>query len=273
MTAAGVGGLHVEDTGEAGLPVVLALHSLFLDGRMFDGLAAAAAGRFRVVVPDFRGQGRSAPADGDEVTIEQCADDAEAVLDALGLTSVGVVAQSMGGDVAVRLAARRPDAMASIALLGSSARAEPPENVEAFSPIAEAVAQQGFQGEILETTMAIMFGETIRADPSRAGVVGLWREHIAALPRALAPAIRGVIRRGDAVGLLPSIAAPTLVVSGTEDVARPPTWADEVVAGLPDAELWRLEGVGHSPVLELPDVVLPRILDHLAAATAPPARA
>jgi 3-oxoadipate enol-lactonase len=57
---------------------------------------------------------------------------------------------------------------------------------------------------------------------------------------------------------------PVLVVSGTEDIARPPEWADEVVAGLPQASLLRLDGVGHSPVLEAPDVVIGKVLDFLS---------
>ena len=102
--------------------------------------------------------------------------------------------------------------------------------------------------------MAIMFGATTLSDRGR----------IAAHDPRLCHAIRGVIGRGSAVGLLSSIPAPTLVVSGTEDIARPPAWSDELVEGLQDATLWRLEGVGHSPVLEVPDRVLPRILEFAA---------
>ena len=51
--------LWVADTGEANLPVILCLHSCFLDGTMFDGLVSAADGKFRVVRPDFRGQGKA----------------------------------------------------------------------------------------------------------------------------------------------------------------------------------------------------------------------
>jgi 3-oxoadipate enol-lactonase len=268
MAATTLGGIHVEDTGEAGLPPLLCLHSLFLDGRMFDGLAAAAAGRFRIVRPDFRGQGRSAPGDGAPIDMEACTDDVEAVLDALGLGPVHVVAQSMGGDVALRLASRRPDGVKAMVLLGASARAEPPENVEQFSPIADAVAAEGFVGATHDMTMAIMFGETTRADPATREVVDLWGGRIAALPPALAPAIRGVIERASVVDRLGAIDVPVLVVSGAEDIARPPAWADEVVAGLPHGELWRLAGIGHSPVLEDPDRVLPRVLDFLAAAEA-----
>ena len=77
---------------------------------------AAARGRFRTVVPDFRGQGQT-PGDGSPViSMDQCADDVERLLDDLQLDRVHVVAQSMGGDVAIRLAARRP---AGVALLVS----------------------------------------------------------------------------------------------------------------------------------------------------------
>jgi len=257
----------VLDTGETDLPTIVCLHSLFLDPSMFDGLTAAAAGRFRVVSPTFPGQGERVGDVSAPVSMETCADDVVTLIGGLGVGAVGVVAQSMGADVAVRVAAARPDLVRAMVILGGSACDEPPENVAAFSPIADEVERNGFTGETLETTMAIMFGVTTRSDPDRAAVVQLWRDRIAALDPRLCHAIRGVIARTSAVDLLPDVAAPTLVVSGTEDVARPPAWSDQVVAGLKDATLWRLTGVGHSPVLEVPDLVLPRVLDFLAAAS------
>ncbi len=262
--------LFVADTGEDDLPAVLCLHSLFLDGTMFDDLVAAAAGRFRMVRPDFRGQGAS-PAAAGTVTMDQCADDVLAVLDALGLAKVHVVAQSMGGDVAVRVAARRPDAVDRMVLLGSSAREEPPEHLEAFRPIADEVSRRGFVDELLETTTQIMFGETCRTDPARADLVRRWRAHFAALSPALAHAIRGVVERPTAVPLLPDIPAATLVVSGGEDGARPPAWSQQLVDGIPDAQLWSLPTTGHSVILEQPDLVVPRVLGFLSGEAAPAA--
>lgn len=250
--------LHVADTGETDLPVVLCLHSLFLDHTMFDDLTAALAGRFRVVRPDFRGQGAN-PDATDLVSMDDCADDVIALVDSLGVGRVHVVAQSMGGDVAVRVAARRPDLVDRLVLLGTSAREEPAEHLEAFRPIADAVARDGFAGELLETTMQIMFGETIRNDPDRAGLLAPWRDHIAALSPGLVHPIRGVVERPSAVDLLPRITAPTLVVSGGEDNARPPAWSQELVDHIPDAELWSLPTTGHSVILELPDLVVERV--------------
>ena len=54
-------------------------------------------------------------------------------------------------------------------LLGSSAREEPPEHLEAFRPIADEVARHGFSGDLVDTTTQIMFGRTFRNDPDRVG--------------------------------------------------------------------------------------------------------
>lgn len=257
--------LFVADSGERDLPVVLCLHSLFLDHTMFDAFADAAQGRFRVVRPDFRGQGRSPAADA-TVSMDECADDVLDVVDALGLTRVNVVAQSMGGDVAARVAARRPDLVERLVLLGSSVRAEPPEQLEAFRPIADEVERAGFQGDLLEMIMQIMLGETCRHDPERAALVEESRAAFAALPPALVHAVRGVVERPSAVDLLPSITAETLVVSGGEDIARPPEWSQEVVDGVQHGELWSLPDVGHSVILEQPDLVIDRVMEFLSTA-------
>jgi 3-oxoadipate enol-lactonase len=255
--------LFVADTGEAELPAVLCLHSLFIDHTMFDELVAAAAGRFRMVRPDFRGQGAN-PDATELVTMDRCADDILDLLDRLGLERVHLVAQSMGGDVAVRVGARRREAVDRMVLLGSSAREEPAEHLDAFRPIADEIARRGFVDELLETTTQIMFGETCRNDPDRADIVARWRAHFAALPPGLAPAVRGVIERPSAVSQLPSIRAATLVVSGGEDGARPPEWSQELVDGIPDAELWSMPTTGHSVILEQPAVVIERVLAFLS---------
>jgi 3-oxoadipate enol-lactonase len=255
--------LFVADTGEADLPAVVCLHSLFLDHTMFDAFTAAAAGRFRVIRPEFRGQGRNGDA-AQTVTMDQCADDVIALLEELDLPRVHVVAQSMGGDVAVRVAARRPELVDRLVFLGSSVRAEPPEQLEAFRPIADEVAQHGFVGDVHEMVVQIMLGESCRNDPQRADVTARMRADIAALRPGLHHAVRGVVERESAVDLLPSVRATTLVVSGGEDVARPPAWSQEVADGISGAELWSLPEVGHSVITEQPDLVIARLLDFLS---------
>ena len=261
--------LFVADTGEADLPAVVCLHSLFLDHTMFDAFTAAAAGRFRVIRPEFRGQGRNGDADA-IVTMDDCADDVLALLDGLGLDRVHVVAQSMGGDVAVLVAARRPALVDRLVFLGSSVRAEPAEQLEAFKPIAEEVSRHGFVGEIHTMVLAIMLGESCRNDPARAEVTEKMSTDLAALRPGLHHAVRGVVEREDAVALLADVTATTLVVNGGEDIARPPEWSQEIVDGIDGAELWSLPDVGHSVITEKPDLVIPRLLEFLSGGPVAP---
>jgi 3-oxoadipate enol-lactonase len=253
--------LWVADTGEANLPVILCLHSCFLDGTMFDGLVAAAAGKFRVVRPDFRGQGKSALDTVDIITMEKCAEDMEALIEAMGLKSINVMAQSMGGDVAFRLVAHRPDLFRSLVVAGSSACSEPSGQLAEFRQWVIDAGNEGFTGHVLDTTMAIMFGVTTRSDPAKKELMDYWRGKIAALPKALRPAMSGVMERGSSVPLLPGIKIPVLIFNGEEDLPRPPAWSDEMARELPNAKLIRLTKIGHSPTLEAPDQVLPAIID------------
>ncbi len=256
--------LWVDDTGETNLPAVICLHSLWLDRTMFDDFVSAARGKYRLIRPDFRGQGLSAPATEEIVTMEDCAEDIEALIDELGLSSVHVVAQSMGGDVALRLAAKRPDLIASLTMLGSSARSEPPEQLAWVDTWLEGAAKDGgFKGENLETLMAVMFGETSRNTEAKKEALNHWCDKMEACTLSLWPAILGVIQRKSVVELLSKIKAPTLVISGTEDMPRPPEWADEVVEGIPNARLLRLDKVGHSVILEAPERAIPQILNFL----------
>lgn len=255
--------LFVRDTGEEDLPVVLALHSLFLDGRMFEGFKEAAAGRYRVIRPDFRGQGRSAAAEGDFVHLDTVTADVVALAEALNLKQVHLLVQSMGGDVAFRLAVARPSLIKSMIVLGSSACAEPAGQLQVFRDWVDGVGRQGFVGDVLKETMEIMFGATTLADPGKQDIVKLWESRIAEVPKTLRPAMAGVIERGTAVHLLPQIGVPVFIVSGEEDKPRPVPWQDEMAEHLPNATLWRLKKIGHSPILEAPDVVLPRLLGFL----------
>ncbi len=252
--------LWVEDTGETDLPVILCLHSCFLDGTMFEGLVKAAEGKFRVIRPDFRGQGKSRIEDVDIISMDQCADDMQALIDAMDIKSINVMAQSMGGDVAFRLIARRQELFRSLVVAGSSACGEPPEQGALFAQWVIDAGKQGFTGEILEMTMRVMFGETTRQNPAKKQLVAYWRDRIAALPKSLRPAMKGVMHRESSVELLPSIKIPVLIINGEEDMPRPPAWSDQMKAELPNAKLIRLKKIGHSPTLEAPELVLPEIV-------------
>ena len=253
------------DTGETDLPTVVCLHSLFLDPTMFDALVIAGRGQYRFIRPEFLGQASRVDEVDGPVTMDECADDLIDTLERLGLTSVTLIGQSMGGDVAIRVSAKRPSLVEAIVFLASSARAEMPELLEDHRLICDRVEREGFTPELTDITMGIMFGSTTLTAPDRARLAATWRERISELSPRLHWAIRGVVERDSAVDSLDEVKVRTLVINGLEDLVRPDEWSNELVEHIPWAERLRVQQAGHSVILEEPTIVVPRILEFLAA--------
>jgi pimeloyl-ACP methyl ester carboxylesterase len=102
--------------GPADAPAVLLVHGWGGDGREWSPHAEALAERFRVLVPDLRGHGRSeVPQQGNTPT--EMADDPAALVAVLGGGPVVAVGHSMGGQVVNLLAVRHPELVRSIVAL------------------------------------------------------------------------------------------------------------------------------------------------------------
>jgi pimeloyl-ACP methyl ester carboxylesterase len=100
-------------SGPGGAPFVL-VHGLASNARMWDGVAARLTARgHRAVTVDLRGHGRSGKPDG-PYDMPTVADDVAALIAALGLDRPVVAGQSWGGNVALELALRHPDAVRGI---------------------------------------------------------------------------------------------------------------------------------------------------------------
>ncbi|MDQ8159242.1 MAG: alpha/beta hydrolase, partial [Gemmatimonadota bacterium] len=99
--------LWVEDTGGSGPPLLFS-HGLLWSTRMFDAQVAALRHQYRCIAWDHRGQGQSEVPPTRAISIEQCYEDAVALIEQLGVAPVHLAGLSMGGFVAMRIAARRP---------------------------------------------------------------------------------------------------------------------------------------------------------------------
>ncbi len=197
--------------GSAGRPTLVFLHYFGGSGRtwipVMDALAAAG---WRCFAPDLRGFGES-PAPGPDwphYTVDTMADDVHELLGRLRLESIVVVGHSMGGKVALALAARRPAGLRGMALLAPSpAIPEPMESAERV----RLLAGHGDR-KAMEKTL-----DNITARP----LPEFWRE--AALEdnlRASAPAWRAWLEHGsreDISGRLPQIEVPVHIAVGGRD--------------------------------------------------------
>ena len=117
MPIATVNGVELYYEVRGSGPSLLLIMGATGDGGVFDAFANLLADEFTVVTYDRRGNGRSPrPPDWDTTSPEEQADDAAALLDALGFAPAAVLGTSGGGMFALELLTRRPGAVRGAAL-------------------------------------------------------------------------------------------------------------------------------------------------------------
>ena len=257
MTAVEV---HAVVEGPADAPVLLLSNSLGADLSMWEPQVPALTGHFRVVRYDTRGHGRSPVPDAD-ATIDDLTDDVVVLLDRLGVDRAHVAGVSIGGMTALRLAAREPERVATLAVLCSSAH---PGNPQGWRDRAATVRAQG-TGSIADAVIARWLTPAFAA--AHPDLVDHLRTVFADHPdegyaRSCA-VLAGLDLRPD----LPRITAPTLVVSGAEDLALPPEHQQVIADGIPGARLVTLSPAAHLANLEQAERVTEALRTHATGGT------
>ena len=254
-----VGGLHVEVHGSG---ETLLLHQ---------GLGQASwawrfqvpvfAERFRTIVFDTRGTGRSRVPD-EPYGIDELAADAAAILDGARAHVIGF---SMGGFVALTLALARPELVRKLVLAGTGAGG--PGRVPRQAHVREAFdrARALPPGEARRATMPYTFS------PGWPEANGDRYEEIlnatldyptaAATIDAHIDASYGFFERALEVE---RITAPALVIHGSDDLIVPPENGRILARRLPNARLVELEHRGHNLQLEDPGTFNALVLEFLA---------
>lgn len=256
--------LFVEDFGGAGEPVVF-LHGFLFDGRQFAQVEALRED-YRCITIDFRGQGRSGPARGG-FQIEQQAADVLEVLRQLEVDRVHLVGLSMGGFVAMRLAARNPERIRSLTLVNTSAAPHARSKFPKQLALAAVARVTGVSPPpIMAGTESEMYGEAFRHDPATAEVRDEWRARWARADRAaLVGTLLGFMIRPDMRPELPGITAPTLIIAGAADASLPPRYSHEMHELIPSSRLVEVPRAGHSSPVEAPEQVTQALREFLAS--------
>jgi pimeloyl-ACP methyl ester carboxylesterase len=109
----------VDTRGERPEPTFVLVHGIGVSSRYFERLVPALAEEGRVIAVDLPGFGRARQHRRRRgFSIEEFADSVAVALDALGVADAVIVGHSMGTQVAIALADRRPDLVRGLALLG-----------------------------------------------------------------------------------------------------------------------------------------------------------
>lgn len=242
------------DCGEG--PVLLFAHGLLLNADAFAAQVRVLSQNYRCIVLDMPGHGQSGFRP-DGWTLDDISRDLALLIGELSLGKVTVIGQSQGGMVAIRLAARYPEHIAGLVLIGTSARAEYPERLAQWQAhratilTGSASEREALFGEIQQR----LNGDNwLQQHPQRAEEERriMLAHHRTGLALALDAA---VFTRGDIRALLPQVNVPTLVLCGECDGATPPELSREIARGIMNARLQLLPDTGHHPVIEAPEAV------------------
>jgi 3-oxoadipate enol-lactonase len=247
-------GVDVEHRGSG--PDLVILHSLLAERSAFDRVAPALSKNRRVWFVNLPGYGASRPAG---TSVEDYADRIAALLRNLKLEKADVLGNGFGGFIAVALAARH-GALVRRLIAAPALAAFPEPAKQPLRGLAERVAKEGMSGA-LEVAIRRMFPERfIAANPS------VVEERRQALMKADPACFRTACLALAALDLSPvlsNIKSETLVMAGSEDATTPPALARELAAKIPGAKFRELQGCGHCPQIENPELFVRTVEDFL----------
>jgi len=243
----------------AGGGTVLLLHGIGSNATGWRFLLDDLGAEHRVIAWNAPGYWLSDGFAAEAPRIEDYADAAAALLDALGVEQAFVAGSSFGALVAAGLAARHPGRVARLALFGASAgfRSKPAaERARVLAMRAESIAEGGL-------ALAEKRWQRLVAPDTPAEVVALLQRTLAGTHRdGMLQAARAI----DAADLVADFAArigcPTLVACGTEDLVNPPSVSEAIAAAIAGSWLEILPGVGHISKLEVPRAVAALLRRH-----------
>jgi pimeloyl-ACP methyl ester carboxylesterase len=249
--------LSLDREPKAAHPVIVLIHGSGVNARCWieqiRGLRAA-----RVIAIDLPGHGQSH--DADTTTIDDYADVVAAFLVTLRAVPAIIVGHSLGGAIALALAARYTATIHGLVLVSTCARL-PSSSVAAewLLPFLPGPVRKAM---FFSTAQALLFAPGASA---RAVNLGM-RELRACRPETLARDV-AMSRAMDFTEVAKALRVPTLVLCGSRDQVTPPVLAADLHASITGSRLSIVEGAGHMVLVEAPDVVN-REIDAFADAVA-----
>lgn len=217
--------LVVEEQG-AGARVFVLIHGIGMGRTVFGGLVPALVPHGRVIAMDQPGYGE-APEPPRTPTMARTADIVAGLLRTRAradAAEIVVIGHSMGTQVATELAVRHPHLVDRLVLLAPT-----------VDPSARSAAAQ-----------LLRLGRDLLAESPKVLITG-GREYLRAGPNLRRKMKAMLSHRPE--DRYPSVAAPTLVVRGAEDVVCPRPWCAQVTSAIPAAAFAEIPGHGHETMI------------------------
>jgi pimeloyl-ACP methyl ester carboxylesterase len=236
-----------------GEPVVL-VHGSWVDATRWRFVVPAFAESFRVLVYDRRGHSRSERPDAPG-SVDEDGDDLAALLETLGLVPAHVVTNSYGGNIALRLATRRPEVFRSLSCheppLWSLLEADPEmqeilqQGARSLDAVGRRIAAGDHEGAAQQFVDEVAFGP------------GAWESELAPEMRAIfvdnAPTFLDELQDPKQLRVdedaLSQLKLSVRLTQGSESPATFPGVIDRLIELIPHASRETIDGAGHVPQL------------------------
>ena len=215
------------------------------------------ARRFRVVRPDMRGYGRSTPMPRDfPWTLDRIIDDYCALMDHLGLARFHLVGAKIGGVIARAFAARRPDRITTLTVVGT-----PPPLRKGADKIPELTRNFELHG-VEAWARGNMGGRLGDGFPPEG--VEWWTKFMGRAPLSTIIGFNEKINYSDIRADIPNIRCPTLVIttegSGLASVQENREWQEQI----PNSRLVVLPGNSYHVATSHADECCKAVFEHIA---------
>ena len=239
--------LHYEVLGRSGATPVLMIQGLGADKHGWDMQRFPMALQYRVIALDNRGAGRSDKPFG-TYTLEQMADDAIAVLDAVGVEKAHIVGASMGGAITQIIGLKYPERVMSLTLACTACRNHPWRR-ELLTGWATAATEKGVGAMTREAARWVIGPRSFRRLLPAFGWLGPLA--MGRTSHAFVAQVKAILEVDDSIAdQLSLVMAPTLVLVGNQDILTPRGDSEEIADRMPNSELVVISGAAHGFMVE-----------------------
>jgi pimeloyl-ACP methyl ester carboxylesterase len=249
--------VHYQLAG-SGRPLLM-LAGIASDGASWGPLTPLLADRFRLILMDNRGSGRT-KSEG-EIAMRDILGDAVALLDRLGIEAGYVLGHSMGGMLGQRLAAAHPERVRGLVTLATSDRIGMKERLlfEELERLYFELPPQRWFALLFQW----LFSDRFFRDPANVAAAA---EAAAEYPYRQFP--EDFARQVVALKALPAIdltaiRCPVLAIAAAQDLLIPPATVAAGHLGIPDCRLETIEAAAHSIHWEAPEAVANKVIGFL----------
>jgi 2-succinyl-6-hydroxy-2,4-cyclohexadiene-1-carboxylate synthase len=251
-----------------GAPVTL-LHGFTQSGRSWREVIARLGPAYRWIVPDLRGHGETVTRPGAPCTMEACAGDLLMLWDHLGVEQTHLAGYSMGGRLALHVAARHPERILSLLTVGAHAGLDESAREgrrRGDESLAERIEKDGLESFVDYWGGLPLFAGLERRGPSFVAQVRTQRleNHVAGLACSLRGMGAGVME--PVWEELADVKFPCTFVAGQLDHGYVSS-ARRLATTVPSGRVEVVQRAGHSVHQERPDAFSRVLAAHLAAAS------